>query len=69
MNFCGSRRFDHFFQLFFCLFDPGHIFKCYRRLVAGEHAGARFAERHGGVVAALRLAEDKPEHTRQDDKR
>ncbi len=38
-------------------------------MVAGEHARPGFAERHGGIVAALRLAEDEPEQPGQQQER
>jgi len=38
-------------------------------VVAGEHARARLSEGHGGVVAALRLAEDEEERASQQDER
>jgi hypothetical protein len=64
-----AQELDHFFQLFFRFFRAGHIIKGDGRMVAGEHARARFAKRHGGIVAALRLAEDEEEHTTQNQER
>ena len=66
MNFCGSRRNSTTsLQLFLGFLHTGHIVKRDGGMVAGEHAGPRFSERHGGIVAALRLAEDPPEDASQ----
>ena len=64
MNFSGSfKKLDNLLQLFFGLLHTGYILKRHRRLVAGEHAGSTLAKRKRLVVAALSLAQHKPNDT------
>ena len=57
------QELDHFLQFFLGFIHPGHIFEGDRGMFAAEHARLRFAEGHGGIIAALRLAENEPEQT------
>ena len=63
------QELDHFGQFLLGFFHAGHIFKRHRRVLTAEHAGPRLAEGHGRVIAALRLAEDEPQHARHEDHR
>jgi len=62
MNFCGSfQELDHFLQFIFGFINPGHIIKGDGGMFPTEHSRLRLAKGHGGVITALRLAEDEPE--------
>ena len=63
------QELNHFLQFLLGFIHPGHIFKRDRGMFTAEHARLRFAEGHGSVIAALRLAEDEPEQNAKQDHR
>ncbi len=60
-----TQKLNHLFQFFFGLVHTSYVFECHSGLIAGEHAGPRFTKRHSSIIAALRLAEDKPKNAAQ----
>ncbi len=56
------EKFNDLGQLLFGLVGASHICKSNGGMFPAKHARATLAEGHGGIVAALRLAEDEPQH-------
>ena len=66
VSLAATRVLAKFLFGFIC---TSYVFEGDSGLVASEHARPRFTEREGCIIAALRLAEYKPENAGQDHKR